>query len=84
MDTKALVERSDVRSILMKLIVLTGASSGIEPLIAHGDEVWGTSRNLIRLENVRGVKESWNVNSTEVCIIIGIGCRNYPTGHCIC
>lgn len=26
-----------------------------EALVARGDEVWGTSRNLIRLEDVRGV-----------------------------
>lgn len=41
----------------MKKVFLTGASSGIglaiaQSLIARGDEVWGTSRNLIRLENV--------------------------------
>ena len=44
----------------MKNIFLTGASSGIglaiaRCLIARGDEVWGTSRNLIRLENVAGL-----------------------------
>src|SRR5207244_13076261 len=44
----------------MKKVFLTGASSGIglaiaQSLIARGDQVWGTSRNLIRLENVRGV-----------------------------
>ena len=44
----------------MKKVFLTGASSGIglaiaQSLIARGDEVWGTSRNLIRLESVRGV-----------------------------
>ena len=38
----------------MKKIFLTGASSGIgraiaEMLVAHGDEVWGTSRNLERI-----------------------------------
>lgn len=41
----------------MKRIFLTGASSGIGLAIAHallarGDEVWGTSRNLERLPNV--------------------------------
>src|SRR5438552_3023351 len=41
----------------MKKIFLTGASSGIglaiaQSLIARGDEVWGTSRNLIRLEQM--------------------------------
>jgi NAD(P)-dependent dehydrogenase (short-subunit alcohol dehydrogenase family) len=45
---------------MTKKVFLTGASSGIglaiaEALVARGDEVWGTSRNLIRLENVRGV-----------------------------
>jgi NAD(P)-dependent dehydrogenase (short-subunit alcohol dehydrogenase family) len=44
----------------MKRIFLTGASSGIglaiaEALVARGDEVWGTSRNLIRLEHLRAV-----------------------------
>lgn len=44
----------------MKKVFLTGASSGIglaiaEALVARGHEVWGTSRNLIRLENVHGV-----------------------------
>ena len=39
---------------------MTGASSGIglaiaEALLARGHEVWGTSRNLIRLENVSGL-----------------------------
>jgi NAD(P)-dependent dehydrogenase (short-subunit alcohol dehydrogenase family) len=41
----------------MKQIFLTGASSGIgraiaQSLVARGDEVWGTSRNLIRLEHL--------------------------------
>jgi NAD(P)-dependent dehydrogenase (short-subunit alcohol dehydrogenase family) len=45
---------------MTKKIFLTGASSGIglaiaEALVARGHKVWGTSRNLIRLENVRGV-----------------------------
>jgi NAD(P)-dependent dehydrogenase (short-subunit alcohol dehydrogenase family) len=44
----------------MKRIFLTGASSGIglataQSLIARGDQVWGTSRNLIRLEQVQGM-----------------------------
>ena len=44
----------------MKKIFLTGASSGIglaiaQSLIARGDEVWGTSRNLIRLESLPGI-----------------------------
>jgi short-subunit dehydrogenase len=44
----------------MKKVFLTGASSGIglaiaQSLIARGDEVWGTSRNLIRLEQLQGV-----------------------------
>ncbi|MBV9617768.1 MAG: SDR family NAD(P)-dependent oxidoreductase [Verrucomicrobia bacterium] len=44
----------------MKRIFLTGASSGIglaiaQSLIARGDQVWGTSRNLIRLEHLPGV-----------------------------
>ena len=44
----------------MKKVFLTGASSGIglaiaRSLIAHGHEVWGTSRNLIRLEQVQGL-----------------------------
>ena len=44
----------------MKKIFLTGASSGIglaiaRALIARGDQVWGTSRNLIRLDAVAGV-----------------------------
>jgi len=44
----------------MKKIFLTGASSGIglavaQSLIARGDEVWGTSRNLIRLEPLPGI-----------------------------
>jgi len=44
----------------MKKIFLTGASSGIglavaQSLIARGDEVWGTSRNLIRLEPTPGI-----------------------------
>ncbi len=39
----------------MKKVFLTGASSGIglaiaQALVARGDEVWGTSRNLTRLE----------------------------------
>src|SRR6266404_2330852 len=42
----------------MKKVFLTGASSGIglaiaQSLIAHGHEVWGTSRNLIRLEQIQ-------------------------------
>jgi NAD(P)-dependent dehydrogenase (short-subunit alcohol dehydrogenase family) len=41
----------------MKKVFLTGASSGIglaiaQALVARGDEVWGTSRNLIRLEQL--------------------------------
>jgi len=41
----------------MKKVFLSGASSGIglaiaQSLIARGDEVWGTSRNLIRLEQM--------------------------------
>lgn len=52
------VSNSNVRRV--KKVFLTGASSGIglaiaEALIARGDEVWGTSRNLIRLEQVRGL-----------------------------
>src|ERR1043166_1021716 len=44
----------------MKKVFLTGASSGIglaiaQALIARGDEVWGTSRNLIHLESLPGV-----------------------------
>ena len=44
----------------MKKVFITGASSGIglaiaQSLIARGDEVWGTSRNLIRLEGVAGL-----------------------------
>src|SRR5205085_7179549 len=44
----------------MKKVFLTGASSGIglavaQSLIARGDEVWGTSRNLIRLEPLLGI-----------------------------
>src|SRR3979490_787647 len=40
----------------MKRIFLTGASSGIgraiaDELIAHGHEVWGTSRDLSRIQN---------------------------------
>ena len=63
----------------MKRIFLTGASSGIglaiaQALLAHGDEVWGTSRNLERLPKVpqfhpvrldlsdpRSVEEAFNV-----------------------
>ncbi len=45
---------------MTRKIFLTGASSGIalaiaEALVARGEKVWGTSRNLIRLEDVRGV-----------------------------
>src|SRR5256885_7718867 len=45
----------------MKKVFLTGASSGIgraiaQSLIARGDEVWGTSRNLIHLESVTGLR----------------------------
>src|SRR6266446_3236123 len=41
----------------MKKVFVTGASSGIglaiaQALVARGDEVWGTSRNLIRLEQL--------------------------------
>src|SRR6267378_4121346 len=41
----------------MKKVFLTGASSGIglaiaQSLIARGEDVWGTSRNLIRLEQL--------------------------------
>ena len=41
----------------MKKVFLTGASSGIglaiaQSLTARGDEVWGTSRNLTRLEQI--------------------------------
>ncbi|PYK32073.1 MAG: hypothetical protein DME57_01300 [Verrucomicrobia bacterium] len=44
----------------MKKVFLTGASSGIglaiaQSLIARGHEVWGTSRNLIRLEHLQGL-----------------------------
>jgi len=44
----------------MKKVFLTGASSGIglaiaQSLITRGDEVWGTSRNLIRLESLPGI-----------------------------
>ena len=42
------------QTIVMKRVFLTGASSGIGRAIAHallarGDEVWGTSRNLERI-----------------------------------
>jgi short-subunit dehydrogenase len=42
------------QTIVMKRVFLTGASSGIgraiaHALLAHGDEVWGTSRNLERI-----------------------------------
>jgi short-subunit dehydrogenase len=45
---------------IMKKVFLTGASSGIglaiaKSLTGRGDEVWGTSRNLIRLEPVTGL-----------------------------
>src|SRR5205085_5055803 len=45
----------------MKKVFLTGASSGIglaiaQSLITRGDEVWGTSRNLIRLESLPGIQ----------------------------
>src|SRR5436309_5843608 len=44
----------------MKKVFLSGASSGIglataQSLVARGDEVWGTSRNLIRLEGLPGI-----------------------------
>jgi short-subunit dehydrogenase len=44
----------------MRKFFLTGASSGIglaiaKALIARGHEVWGTSRNLIRLEPIAGL-----------------------------
>jgi len=44
----------------MKKVFITGGSSGIglaiaQSLIARGDEVWGTSRNLIRLEHLQKV-----------------------------
>ena len=44
----------------MKKVFLTGASSGIglaiaQSLIVRGDEVWGTSRNLIRLGQFQGI-----------------------------
>ena len=44
----------------MKKVFLTGASSGIglaiaRLLIARGDEVWGTSRNISRLKDVAGL-----------------------------
>ncbi len=44
----------------MKKVFLTGASSGIglaiaKSLISRGDDVWGTSRNLIHLEEVQGL-----------------------------
>jgi len=47
----------ELKNRIMKKIFLTGASSGIglaiaHSLIARGDEVWGTSRNLIRLEHL--------------------------------
>ena len=42
------------QTIVMKRVFLTGASSGIgraiaQALLARGDEVWGTSRNLERI-----------------------------------
>ena len=45
----------------MKKILLTGASSGIglaiaNSLIERGDEVWGTSRNLIHLEQLQRLR----------------------------
>jgi short-subunit dehydrogenase len=44
----------------MKRIFLTGASSGIglaiaKSLVAHGDEVWGTSRELDRIPQLPGL-----------------------------
>ena len=67
----------------MKRVFLTGASSGIGLAIAHallarGDEVWGTSRNLERLPKVpqfhpvrldlsdpRSVEEAFNAALAE-------------------
>src|SRR5262249_61343855 len=42
------------QTIVMKRVFLTGASSGIgraiaQALLARGDEIWGTSRNLERI-----------------------------------
>ena len=47
------------QTIVMKRVFLTGASSGIGRAIAHallarGDEVWGTSRNLERIPKMPG------------------------------
>ena len=44
----------------MKKVFLTGASSGIgraiaDSLVGRGDQVWGTSRNLIHLEKLQDV-----------------------------
>jgi short-subunit dehydrogenase len=67
----------------MKRVFLTGASSGIglaiaQALLARGDEVWGTSRNLERLPRVpqfhpvrldlsdpRSVEEAFNAALTD-------------------
>jgi NAD(P)-dependent dehydrogenase (short-subunit alcohol dehydrogenase family) len=60
----------------MKKVFLTGASSGIglaiaRSLIARGDEVWGTSRNLIRLEPVTGLHPVWLDLADQVSIRSG-------------
>jgi NAD(P)-dependent dehydrogenase (short-subunit alcohol dehydrogenase family) len=82
----------------VKKVFLTGASSGIgdaiaKALISRGDEVWGTSRNLIRLEHLQGVhpvrldlNDPRSIDDAFKCALAGSGgfdvvINNAGNGH---
>src|SRR6202048_3423821 len=70
----------------MKKVFLTGASSGIGRAIAksltgRGDEVWGTSRNLVRLEPVTGLRPVLLDLSDSTSIASGFRTALSEAGH---
>lgn len=70
----------------MKKVFLTGASSGIglaiaKSLTGRGDEVWGTSRNLVRLEPVTGLRPVLLDLSDSTSIASGFRTALSEAGH---
>src|ERR1700738_1147735 len=70
----------------MKKVFLTGASSGIGRAIAksltgRGDEVWGTSRDLVRLQPVTGLRPILLDLSDSTSIASGFRTALSEAGH---